>query len=98
MSRIPIPAVHSCSGASAEASLGARRAAKPTGTAMLRCGRRIMTIAGRAIAAMAGHARLRREAEALSRLNDHTLRDIRLDRVATLYGIRFRHPPAEDLP
>jgi uncharacterized protein YjiS (DUF1127 family) len=87
MSRISIPAVHRAAGATAEGFIGVKRAAEPAGSTMLRRGGRIITVAGEVIAGIARDVRLRREAEALSRLDDHTLRDIGLDRTETLYAV-----------
>jgi uncharacterized protein YjiS (DUF1127 family) len=98
MSGISVPAVGKAAGATAEAFIGVKREAEPAGSTMLRRGVRIGTIARGVIAGIARDVRLRREAEALSRLDDHTLRDIGLDPAETLYGVRFRRPPADGLP
>jgi Domain of unknown function (DUF1127) len=98
MSCISIPPVGKAAGATAEAFIGVKHEAEPAGSTMLRHGGRIVTIAGGVIAGIARDGRLRREAEALSRLDDHTLRDIGLDPAETLYGVRFRRPPAGGLP
>ncbi len=98
MSQISTLAVCKAAGTTAEAFIGVKRATEAAGNIMRRRAGRIITIASGVIAGIGRDGRLRRGAEALSKSDDHLLRDIGLDRVETLYAVPIRRSPAGGLP